>query len=215
MRAKIPIVLALVLATFGCKRPPTAEETIILYASAVQNQDLDQLYCLSAGASDAEELGRDDASRRAGFEAWALAQYEHYLTGRDEGWVELDGSPIPLVKLFSLGRGTYSEFDPASDVAGRGKRIPARLTFGYSQIDLSRFSPGTTFYLTGVPVGTTHPIDVPSGYREVTVEVLDSIRVEWTLVRQDAGESCPAGWAVASAVAIENTALPTRLTWIF
>ncbi|NIV45673.1 MAG: hypothetical protein GWN46_01965, partial [Gammaproteobacteria bacterium] len=61
MRAKIPIVLALVLATFGCKRPPTAEETIILYASAVQNQDLDQLYCLSAGASDAEELGRDDA----------------------------------------------------------------------------------------------------------------------------------------------------------
>jgi hypothetical protein len=201
--------------TFGCADTRTAEETVLSFQSAVQNEDYDSLYCLSAGASRSAELGRDEPERRANFKAWAGAQYEVYLDGRDRGRVELEDDAIRLVKLFALGRGTFFEFGPRRLLDGGSVRVPARLRFGYARIDLSRLSPGTTFYLNGVPVGTVHPVRVPSGTGEVRLEVLDRLTVEWTLVREEERGECPEGWTVAAASPVEGSEVSTGITWVF
>ena len=200
----------------GCTTPkPQAIASIGQYIAAVQALDIDALYCLSAGVASAEELGADPSERRQNFESWINAQVEVYLEGRDEGWVELDGHGPLLVKLYVLGRGTFLVFGPVRTPNAETRVIRADLRFGYAQIDLNRFSPGTTFYMNGVPPGRIHPIVVPRWSREVTVDVLESISVEWTLIRTLESEACPAGWAVASAVPIPDTEVSTELSLEF
>jgi hypothetical protein len=203
------------LVFFGCSGQRSAKETVLLFQSAVQQEDLQQLYCLSAGASGSGELGRDERERRGGFEAWARAQYEVYLDGRDGGRVELEGEGIRAVKLFSMGGGTFFEFDAPRRLDADSLRLPVHLRFGYAQLDLSRLSPGTTFYLSGVPVGTVHPVRVPSEAREIRLEVLDRVTVEWTLVRDEDQGGCAGGWKVASVVPVEGSEVATEVTWVF
>lgn len=213
--ASLPALIGLGLLGIGCSGQRSAKETVLLFQSAVQQEDLAQLYCLSAGASGSAELGDDEGERRAGFAAWARAQYDVYREGRDRGWVELDGDAIRTVKLFSLGRGTFFEFDPAQRLDADSMLLPVQLRFGYGQLDLSRLSPGTTFYLNGVPVGSVHPVRVPSRAREIRLEVLDRVTVEWTLVREERQGGCPGGWAVSSAIPLEGSELTTEITWVF
>ena len=210
------LVSAALLLAAGC--PPSGRspaETITDYLQAVQQQDLDALYCLMAGAAEAEELGADPAERRAAFEAWALAHYERYLEGRDEGWVDLDEQGLVLVKLFALGQGTFFENVSSRSSGGDARVIVSDVRFAYAQVDLSGFSPGTTFYVCGAPVGEVHAIRVPPGPKEISVDVLSSVLVEWTLVRSSGNEGCPTGWAVASVAAVEGSVRETEVTWIF
>jgi hypothetical protein len=185
------------------------------FVTAVQNRDLDGLFCRMAGVAEAEELGATPEERRAGFEAWALERYAAYADGRDEGLVELDGSGIALVKLFALGRGAFQLFgQPVA--AGEGARtLESEVRFGYAAVDLSRFSPGTIVYVCGAPVGRVHPLRIPATSGEVTADVLDVVRLQWTLVRSEGGSGCPAGWAVSSVEPVEGSAVTTELTWVF
>jgi hypothetical protein len=93
--------------------------------------------------------------------------------------------------------------------------VESRIRFGYAHIDLSPFSPGTTFYVCGAPVGRVYPIRVPVGSGEVTLEVLDGVRVAWTLVRVPAAAGCPGGWRVASGEPVEGSATTIEITWVF
>ena len=170
---------------------------------------------MSAGAAGAEELGQDEAQRRENFEAWAAAQYAVYEDGRDAGRVDLDGTGIPLVKLLALGRGTFSQMDTPRSAGPEARVVTAHLRFGYDQIDLSRYSPGTTLYFNGAPVGKVRPLRIPRVFREVSLDVLETVSVKWTLVRQPEIESCPAGWAVVSVEPVEGSERSTTVSWAF
>ena len=205
----------LALASCG-STGPTAPETVEAYVDAVQSHDLDALYCLMAGASQARELGADEIERRAGFESWALALYDSYIEGRDVGWVDLDEQGLLLVKLFSLGRGTYFAQSGSRSAGPDVRVLTSEVRFGYGNVDLSRFSPGTTFYVSGPPVGRVHAIRVPAGSQEVTVEVLTNVQLEWTLLRTPPGEGpCDGLWAVASLTWVEGSVRSTEISWIF
>jgi hypothetical protein len=207
----------LLLALTGCAPGGrTATETVEAFVQAVQSQDLEDLYCLMAGATEAEELGATQEERRSGFESWALALYDSYREGRDEGWVELDSQGLVLVKLFALGNGTFFTQTGTSSRGPDVRLLTSEVRFGYGNVDLSRFSPGTTFYVAGVPVGRVHAIRVPAGSEEVTVEVLETIRLEWTLLRAPDGQSpCGGGWKVASLDWVEDSESSMEVTWLF
>lgn len=185
------------------------------FLADVQEEDLHALYCAMTGAAESEDLGVDAASRRAGFEVWARDQYEAYEVGRDEGWVDLDEHGITAVKLFALGKGTYFELEDARRVARDAIRVRMELRFGYASIDLSRFSPGTTFYVCGAPPGRVHAIRKPARAGEETAEVLERLTLEWTLVHRAAVGGCPEGWTVASVVPVEPAWSSKRVTWVF
>ncbi len=208
------VLAGLLLAGCGSGRP-TADQTIVRFLQAVQDQDLDRLYCLLAGASEAEELGRHAEERRANFDAWALSRYDAYLEGRDEGLVDLDEQGLTMVKLFALGRGTYFSRRAARTQGPDVLLVESTIRFGYPHLDLSGLSPGTTFYLAGAPVGRVHAIRVPAGSRSVSVEPLDSVTVEWTLVRTGPVGDCPEGWRIASAEPVDGTEVLTEITWEF
>ena len=216
-RARTALVaVLLVSSSWSCgPGPRTASGTLLPFMEAVQSRDLEGLYCLCVGASASRELGADSGTRRAKFRRWAEARLDGYLVGRDEGWVELDESGIPLVKLFALGRGTYYTIAGTRAAADDALLVRTPLRFGYEQVDLSRLSPGTTFYLSGVPAGRVHSVRVPSGPRELRVEVLDSITVEWTLVRSEPDGDCPGRWTVAAAVPVAGSEVSREITWVF
>jgi hypothetical protein len=200
----------------GCgPTAPTVAETIDAFMAAVQNHDLDGLYCLMAGASEAEELGSDPADRRSGFDVWSLALYDSYLEGRDDGRVELDPQGLVLVKLFALGKGTYYVHTDIRKEGPDVRVVESDVRFGYSNIDLSGFSPGTTFYVSGTPIGRVHPIRVPRGASEISVELLTQVKLEWTLIRTQPAGGCDGGWAVASVVPVEGSARSAEVTWVF
>lgn len=204
------------LVVVACSSGPrTPSETVREYYDAVQERDFDRLYCLMAGVAEAVELGATEAERRAGFEGWARARYEAYEAGRDEGWVELDEQGLALVKLFVLGRGTFATHERTGSSAPNVAVVESRIRFGYGHIDLSPFSPGTTFYVCGVPIGRVYPIRIPVGSGEFTLEVLEGVRVAWTLVREPARADCPGGWKVASGEPVEGSATTTEITWVF
>ena len=193
----------------------TASETIQAFLEAVQSEDIETLFCLSAGAQEALELGRDDTERRANFELWARARYDRYLEGRNEGWVDLDGEGIPLVKLFGLGRGAFYTYDSRRSVDSDSLVVTTTIRFGYSRVDLSRLSPGTTFYLGGVPAGKVHAVRIPSGSREIRLEVLETVTVDWGLIRAEPAGGCDGGWRVVSATPVAGSAATTDVTWVF
>jgi len=194
--------------------PRTAQETLLAYIGAVQEEDVSALFCLSAGATRAEELGGTEEERRDNFQAWAREWYQVYRDGRDAGRVEIGEHGIVLVKLFALGRGTFYDVVAARATGPGTMEVDTQLRFGYSGIDLSRFSPGTTFYLCGSPPGVVHPVLVEP-YKEVSLEVLETVTVRWTLVREEAAGGCPERWAVASAAPLDEGLGTERITWVF
>lgn len=222
MRAPVSAI-ALVIASFGSfvlvaacgSRSPAPAEALVRYMDAVQREDLETLYCLSAGAATAPELGADDAQRRDAFGEWARGQYDVYLDGRDAGIVDLDDEGIRTVKLFALGRGTF--FSPGRVTSRNANSATVRtdLTFGYGHVDLSRLSPGTTFYMCTEPVGATIPVEIPRFSKEIRVEVLDQLTLEWNLVLEPAGTACPGGWAVAGVRPVEGAVSTVELTLAF
>jgi len=209
--------LVVLLAIFGVSCGPgsrTAQETLLSYTEAVQAEDMHALYCLSAGAANATELGSSPAERRTRFGGWAGAWYEVYREGRDSGMVDYGEHGIVLVKLFALGRGTFYNVTATRALGRDALEVETRLQFGYQRLDLSRLSPGTTFYLCGAPPGRVHPI-VVEPYREVSVEVLETLMLRWTLVREPATDDCPSRWAVASVEPVEDSDESVQITWVF
>jgi hypothetical protein len=206
----------LALALPGCgPGESTATDALLPYLEAVQSQNLDRLYCLSAGASTAPELGRDGQERRDNFDLWALPQYEIYLDQRDLGRVELEDNPIRVVKLYSLGRGTFFDYGTIRPVGDGAIEVETRLRFGYPHLDLSRYPPGTTLYMCAAPAGRVKTVRVPALPTQVREEVLESVTVLWTLVREPAGGGCPGGWTVVSAATVPGSEKTTEVVWEF
>ena len=95
--------------------------------------------------------------------------------------------------------------------------LRTRLDMAYSQIDLSGLSPGTTFYVATAP-------DRARGAgrrsckqaREIRVEVLETVMVDWTLLREEAkSTAAPAGYKIASVEPVGSSAQTRSLTWLF
>ena len=211
----VGVALAAGLA-WGCAGgDPSGSKVVERYLEAVQSEDLDTLFCLSAGATESEELGADGVSRRRAFGEWAAAYYELYLAGRDAGQVELEGTGIPAVKLFALGRGTFYRIGHGRHSGPATLKLRMDLRFGYGHIDLSRFSPGTTLYFGAVPPGRVEAIRVPGFRGERSAEVLEEISLDWTLTQRPPAEGCPGGWAVVSVEPIEGSAKIAEVSWKF
>jgi hypothetical protein len=193
----------------------TAEEAIFEFLNAVQSRDTDALYCRLAGAAVPEGEASAPSSNRTEFDAWVESRFAAYLVDRDDGWVELGDDGITLALAFALGRGTYytlRSVEPAEDGTILAEM---EVRFAYGEIDVSGFPPGTVFYVCGKPVGVIHAVRVPFGRDEIPLEVLETVVVRWTLVREAATDSCPERWTIASVVPREGTAETKRVTWVF
>jgi len=184
----------------------TGRRVIEQFVTAVQEQDLEALRCLLAGAARSD---RDE------FRAWARARYQDYLDGRDRGVVDLEGDGVVLVKAFALGRGTFYSITRTRYRGGGELRVWTGVRFGYGQANYGVFSPGTTFYLAGDPVGTIVAVRVPYEPGEITREVLDTVDVEWTLANVAEDGGCPGGWVVESVRPVPGTATTAVVTWPF
>ena len=211
-RAAIGIVAS--LAAAGCgPGQGVAADAITDYLEAVQAQDVRRLYCLVSGA--AESGAADESTGRERFREWAAVRYAEYDEGRERGRVELDDQGIVLIKLFALGKGTFFRHGPERSLEGGILVVETDVRFGYEHIDLSGFSPGTTFYLSGAPVGRVQSVRVPESSGEIARDLLESVRVRWTLVLGEPAGSCPAGWTVASVEPVEGSEKTVEVTWIF
>jgi len=199
------LFVAMLLLAGGCQPGAAdAQKALGAFMSAVQDEDMDSLYCLLAGAGP-----------RSDFDAWAQAHYQAYLDGRDAGWLTPDERGIGLVKLFSLGRGTFFSIERNRRSGPDTRVMETPLVFGYQAINLSLLSPGTTFYMCGAPVGRVESAVVPTGHREVRLNVLESVRLEWQLVKTAGSELCAPGWAVASVKPLAGTERTTAFVWQF
>ena len=209
------ILLTLAALASCAPAPLSPEEVITEFNRAVQAGDTTSLYCLSGGAVGEEALGASAEQRQEGFERWFSAESLLYEEQRERGAVELTGHGVRLARLFALGRGTYYSVIE-SEPRGEGRlRLRTRLDFGYASIDLSRLSPGTTFYIAGAPAGRVAPIKVPARSEEISVEALESIVVEWELEQQAAQDGCDAGWRINAVLPLETSAKTTSIRWIF
>jgi hypothetical protein len=192
-----------------------ATEAIEDYVFAVQAEDWDRLFCLSAGAAGSADLGASESERRETFARWARAELDGYLEGRESGRVDLNASPVPLVKALALGKGTYFEVERAVPVQQGGVVAQMDVRLAYETIDLSGLSPGTGFFVCTSPVGTIEHVRVPRFRGEVSADVLDRVPVRWELVRESASDGCAEGWKVNSArVRTEGVTVRT-VTWVF
>ena len=209
------VVLVLLATAAACGGDAVeAERTIRDFVTAVQAEDLDRLYCLLAGAAPGS--GQDvEPARREDFDAWARSRYEAYLDGRDSGGVDLGESGIVLVKAFALGKGTYHAIEGMKREAGAGLGVRSRVRFGYARANYSAFSPGTTFYVAGEPVGAIHAVVVPYVPGETSAEVLETLALRWELQRAEAGPACPARWTVAAVRPVPDSETTALVTWRF
>jgi hypothetical protein len=208
-------ILAIAFATACGPGRSVASDTIEAYLYAVQDEDLERLFCLSAGAAGNPESGPDARARREGFEGWATAEYAGYFEGRDRGFVDLASSPIALVKTFTLGKGTFFRIDRVVPAGEGVSTADMTIRLSYASLSLADLSPGTGFYLSGVPLGTVYRVRVPRFGGEVQHEVLDEVRIRWTLTREAAADGCPEGWKVYEAIPDRASATSQTVTWVF
>ena len=209
------ILLLALVGLAGCAAERTPEQTLVEFTRAIQDRDPAALFCLAAGAAGEASLGADEKARREGFARWFEAELLAYEEARDSGEIELTGHGVRLTRLFALGRGTFYAENGRQAVGQGGLLLRTRLDFAYAHIDLSGLSPGTTFYLAGAPVGRVLPVVVPSGAQEIGVEALENVMVDWTLLRDEASDGCPAGYKIASVEPVEGSWRTRAFTWVY
>lgn len=218
-RGRRVAALSLAAATMlpaGCDSGRTTAERVISdFAESVQSENLDALSCLLAGAVRPGEDPERAAERRRTFDEWARGRYAAYLSGRDHGGVDLEEDGIVLVKAFALGKGTYYEIEGTDRPAPQRWIVDTEVRFAYGEIEIAGLPPGTVFYLCGLPLGRIESVKIPNGPAEVRTEVLETVVVRWTLVREPAAPPCPARWSVASVVPLARTATTRDITWEF
>lgn len=191
-----------------------AEDVLTRFVDAVQQEDLDTLYCMLAGASASAGEPENPDAQRAEFDRWAGSRYIEYERMRDAGGGELGEDGLLLVKVFALGKGTYYTVETAT-FGEATLTVDTAVNFAYGQINYSGLSPGTTFYVAAAPPGRIKAIKIPSAADRITEEVLESLTVRWELARVEATSVCPAGWAVVSVAPVAGSETTSRVTWIF
>jgi hypothetical protein len=209
-------VLALTVVGLTCcdSGRGTAERTIFSFVNAVQSENVDALRCLLAGASrEVADPAAAEAERRA-FDGWVRSRYTDYLVGRDDGAVELGDDGIVLTKAFALGKGTFYEISRVERTDGT-LIVDTEVRLAYGEIDISGLPPGTVFYACGLPMGAIEAVTIPRGSAEVEADVLETVRVRWTLVPDVASAECGERWTVASAVALPESATTREIVWEF
>lgn len=205
---------AAALAAASCARGVDAERTLRQYVAAVQLEDVNTLFCLSAGAAGGEG-GADPAARREAFRGWLAGELEAYRAGRDAGFVELEGSAVRLAKVFTLGKGTFWTVERIAHPEPGRIDVDLAIRFAYDQIDVSHLSEGTGFYVAGSPPGRVHHIVIPAVPRSFDATVLDTAVVRFRLARQAEADGCAERWAVIEAEPLPGTLTTLDLVWNF
>jgi len=209
------VVAVALLASASCDSGRrTAERTIFSFVNAVQKEDIAALRCLLSGGSGvAEDPAAAEAERQA-FEAWVRSRYTEYLVGRDQGGVDLGDDGIVLAKALALGKGTFYEISDVARVDGT-LVVDTDVRLAYGEIDISGLPPGTVFYACGSPEGAIEAVTIPYGEAEVEADVLETVRLRWTLVPGAPTPECGERWTVASAVPLPESATMKEIVWEF
>ncbi|MDX1387640.1 MAG: hypothetical protein R3344_00510 [Acidobacteriota bacterium] len=211
----LSVLLLLPLLSRCESKRAVAESTISGFLGAVQLEDLDALYCLLYGASETESGAEEVEARRLAFDRWVGARYDSYLAGRDDGHVDIGDDGIVLAKMLALGKGTYYSLRSVRGAAEDTLVVDMDVTLAYADISITELPPRTTFYVATLPMGSVRPVRIPSGAGEVTVEVIDTMVVRWTLVWSGGTASCPEGWTVAEVTPLDDSVVVTEVTWEF
>jgi hypothetical protein len=206
----------LVLLTCQCAGGRSiAERTIFAFVDAVQSRNTEALFCLLAGAYVPGDDPEVAASGRADFDAWIASRLDAYLSERDSGFVDLGDDGVALTLAFALGRGTYYTLLSVDGDGADRLVADTEVRFAYADIDISGLPPGTVMYFCGSPLGAIRTVTVPAGSDETREEVLETVVVRWTLVREPETPACPGGWKVASAVPLAGTVETRQVSWVF
>jgi hypothetical protein len=209
----VPAVVLLAMA--GCDSGRrTAERTIFSFVNAVQKEDVDALRCLLSGASRVVEDPAAAEAERQAFDGWVRGRYTEYLIGRDQGGVELGDDGIVLTKALALGKGTFYEISNVRRV-DETLVVDTEVRLAYGEIDISGLPPGTVFYACGSPTGAIEAVTIPYGEAEVEADVLETVRLRWTLVPGVTTPECGERWTVASAVPLPESATTREIVWEF
>lgn len=191
-----------------------ATERLSSYTDAVQSADVQALFCLVAGAAGSEELGVDRETRVEGLTRWFDDLMRRYEVDRDIGRVEIEEDPAVLVRLLTLGKGSYYRVERAR-IDGDRLDVDLTVRLAYGSIDVAPLSPGTTFYVAGVPPGRVHAVRIPRSSAEITHRVLAEVPVRFTFVRAAPADGCGERWAVAEAAVDGDGTSAETLTWVF
>lgn len=215
-RAHALAALTCVLAAAGCSPSVnTLQVTVDAYISSVSLNDVARILDLSAPyqralkeapAEQAEAIAKDFRGRiEEGYMRWE--------GGRGTGQLELDPLGIALIRGIGLGKEGAAAIPlgvrfEADDMRGV---VVTRAISNYRSIRWETIPAGGRIYLMGYPFGKI--INFATGYDDPSgFELLDTVDLEWTLVRipglRTAG--APSDWFVESAEPVEGTATKWR-----
>ncbi len=204
-------VLVVALASVGCgPGRRTAGEAIFVYIDAVQASNYPLIRCLYVGRQFPGGAGAPDTE----FNAWVDRRLEAFEKGRAKGQVDLESDGITMIKAFGLGTGTALGI---TSVKSKGDELevltPA--TFNYDQIDAPSLPEKAKFLVAVLPLGTVTTVEVKEGSGRMSLDVLKSLTLRWTLARVERKGNCRSEWGVASVAVVPESAKTVRVEWKF
>ena len=184
----------------------TAGEAIFPYIDAVQAGNYETLRCLYAGPRF--------SGGAAEFKTWVDGRLAAFETEKARGQTDLEDDGIVMIKAFGLGTGTLIGI---SSVRTKGDAIEVETptTFNYDQIDAPSLPEGTTFLVAVLPLGTVTTVRVQEGAGRMSLDVLKTLKLRWTLKRVDRKGDCRSEWGVVSVAAVPESAATVRVEWKF
>ncbi len=188
----------------------TAGEVVFPYIDAIQQGNLEAVWCLYAGSAAGTA-----ASDRAAFQAWARSRLVAFDRGKSAGSVDLGDDGISLVKAFGLGTGTLVGIASVRSAGSGELVVDTPATFHYEQIDASSLPPGSTFAVSVLPLGKMVTVTVTGGSGKTTLDALKTATIRWTLKRMPRKDGCGSDWGVASVAPLAGSATTAPTTWTF
>ncbi len=204
-------LLGVLLVATGCgPGRRTAGEAIFPYIDAVQASNYPLIRCLYAGPQFPGGTGASDTD----FNAWVDRRLEAFDKGKARGTVDLESDGITMIKAFGLGTGTALGI---TSVKRRGEdlEVLTPATFNYDQIDAPSLPEKAKFLVAVLPLGTVTTVEVKEGSGRMSLDVLKSLTLRWTLARVERKGNCRSEWGVASVAVVPESAKTVRVEWKF
>ncbi len=205
------VILGVLLASSGCgPGRRTAGEAIFPYIDAVQASNYDLIRCLYAGPQFPGGASASDTD----FNAWVDGRLAAFERGKAKGQVDLESDGIAMIKAFGLGTGTLLGITSVQSKGGQIE-VSTPATFNYDEIDAPSLPNGAKFLVATLPLGTVTTLEVKEGSGRMSVEVLKSLTLRWTLKRVERRGNCSSEWGVAAVAAVPESARTVRVEWKF
>jgi hypothetical protein len=206
------IALVPLLSVAGACGPGrrTSGEAIFPYIDAVQASNYEIIRCLYAG----KEFPGGPAASETDFNSWVDKRLAGFETGKARGQVGLESDGIAMIKAFGLGTGTLLGI---SSVKAKGDdlEVLTPATFNYDEIDAPSLPNKAAFLVAVLPLGTVTTVRVEEGAGRMSLDVLKSLTLRWTLKRIERKGSCHSEWGIASVAADGASAKTVRVEWKF